>query len=205
MTYNSAVVIIVCIWAVPAVLFLPWTQVYSERVYLVGRFPYLICSAEWTRPVYREVFVIGVVFVMCYMVPLVVIAGFYAMIGCRVWRRSVRGLRASRARLNIRRSKVKVLRMLFAVFAVFAVSWLPLYAVELRDLYRGRRTSERHLLNALRPVAQWLGAANSCVNPFIYCYYSDNFRRGTTRVLQDIACRKHLNQEDFTRTSANVR
>lgn len=95
--------------------------------------------------------------------------------------------------------------MLFAVMVVFALSWLPLYIVQLRDLYRLRYSDERYILDAIRPIAQWLGAANSCVNPFIYCYFSVNFRKGTSRVLNDLTCRRQLNQDDFTRTSANVR
>jgi len=32
---------------------------------------------------------------------------------------------------------------------------------------------EKQLLDRyIRPLAQWLGASNSCINPFVYCYFS---------------------------------
>ena len=35
----------------------------------------------------------------------------------------------------------------------------------------------------LTPVAQWLGSANSCFNPFIYCFFSTRFRNGSRNLV----------------------
>lgn len=70
--------------------------------------------------------------------------------------------------------------MLIVVFVTFALSWLPLYVVGLRLLFglQGMSVAEKNILKKyILPVAQWLGASNSCVNPFIYCYFSYSFRR----------------------------
>ena len=77
--------------------------------------------------------------------------------------------------------------MLVIVCVIFALSWLPLYTLRLRLLFADAGSISQTELNGLKryglPVAQWLGAANSCVNPFIYCYFSPAFRRGIRRTL----------------------
>jgi len=77
--------------------------------------------------------------------------------------------------------------MLVIVFVTFSLSWLPLYAVGLRLLFSapdemsaGERTT---LKMYVLPVAQWLGAANSAINPFIYCYFSASFRSAIRQAL----------------------
>jgi len=77
--------------------------------------------------------------------------------------------------------------MLVIVFVMFSLTWLPLYVVRLRLLFSTpdqMTTSERTILKKyVLPVAQWLGAANSAVNPFIYCYYSASFRSAIRQML----------------------
>jgi len=70
---------------------------------------------------------------------------------------------------------------------MFSLSWLPLYVVGLRLLFSapdGMSAAERRTLKKyVLPVAQWLGASNSAVNPFIYCYFSVSFRSAVRQVL----------------------
>ena len=60
------------------------------------------------------------------------IAIFYLLIGIRVWKRRVAGMRGTRAERNIQRAKIRIVRMLLVVFIIFALSWLPLYSFRLR-------------------------------------------------------------------------
>ena len=76
--------------------------------------------------------------------------------------------------------------MLVVVFVTFTLSWLPLYSVGLRLLFglEHMSTAEKTILKKyILPVAQWLGASNSCVNPFIYCYFSCSFRLAIRQVM----------------------
>jgi len=109
----------------------------------------------------------------------------------QVHQRRVLGLgRGSRAEINIARTKVKVVRMLIVVFVTFSLSWLPLYVLRLHLLFSAGKTTiaERMTLkNYVLPVAQWLGAANSAVNPFVYCYFSASFRSAIRQLLRRAA------------------
>ena len=164
---------------------------YRQKTFDVSDFDFVACTADWSaNKDYRKIYTIGVVFLTCYLMPLIFIAIFCVLIAVRVWKRNVRGMRGTRAQVNIHRVKIRIMRMLVAVFVTFAVSWLPLYSIELRTILGplpGR--AEKNLLRTyLVPMAQWLGASNSCVNPFIYCYFSDNFRRSIIAVVHSRSC-----------------
>lgn len=107
-----------------------------------------------------------------------------AQFALQVLRRRVRGLRRdSRAAVNMARTNGRIIRMLIVVFVLFAISWLPLYSLNIRLLVDSAvSAAERAALKTyVFPVAQWLGAANSCVNPFVYCYFSRGFRSAVVR------------------------
>lgn len=174
---------------------MPWVFVYGQRTFIVdGRYEFVACHAEWPMAWMERAFTVGVVFLTCYLLPLVCIGVFYALIGIKVSRRRVGHLAVqSRAAANIRRSKTRLLRMLVAVVILFAGSWLPLYVVNLRRLFAmppaAGSLEKRVLEHYLGPLAQWLGASNSCINPFVYCYFSHGFRSGVAGLLRAVFCR----------------
>lgn len=191
MTSRCAALVILFIWLVPSLAFIPWILIYDETTFFVSGHAYVACHADWSDPRTGKAFTIAVVFLTCYFIPLAFIVVFCLLIGVRVWRRRVRGLLGPRTKRNILRIKTKVLKMLVVVVVLFALSWLPLYVIALRTLFEpGMARHEKALVRKyLYPVAQWLGAANSCVNPFIYCYYSSNFRCAVRQVLRRTAGR----------------
>ena len=151
---------------------------------------------------------VTIVFLTCYLLPLACISVFYALIGARVWRRRVGHLAVqSRAAANIRRSKTRLLRMLVTVVVLFAASWLPLYAINLRRMFAdppGAGSVEKRVLERyVGPLAQWLGASNSCINPFVYCYFSHGFSSRTKR--QDIHCEERRRRCDLFSVEWNVK
>lgn len=84
MTAKAAAIVIALIWAAPAGLFTPWVFVYREKIYNVTGFEYVACHAEWRSAAICRVFTLGVVFLTCYLIPLVVIAVFYLLIAVKV-------------------------------------------------------------------------------------------------------------------------
>lgn len=75
--------------------------------------------------------------------------------------------------------------MLVVVVASFALSWLPLYAlfVWVKLGPPPRTPDQEAFISATLPVAQWLGAANSCVNPVLYAFFNRRFRAGFQTVI----------------------
>lgn len=148
-----------------------------------------ICYPLFPSKTVDKGFFLGAMFLICYLVPLCFICVCYSLIGIKVWRRSVAGLRGTKTERNIQRSKIRIVRMLIVVAVFFASSWLPLYSIRMRILFGPTmQWDEKKVMGVLTPIAQWLGSANSCVNPFIYCYFSEQFRKGIIALLKSRSC-----------------
>jgi len=84
MTAKMAAIVVALIWVAPAGLFTPWVVVYREKRYDVSGFDYVACHAEWQSAALSRAFTLGVVFLTCYLMPLVIIAIFYLLIAVKV-------------------------------------------------------------------------------------------------------------------------
>ncbi|XP_076818113.1 5-hydroxytryptamine receptor 1A-like [Clavelina lepadiformis] len=87
-----------------------------------------------------------------------------------------------RTRLTINRER-KVIRTMGAVIGAFVICWLPFFIKELLVPFCGESCS-------LDPVAEiiinWLGYANSALNPFIYAFANDEFSKAIAKLLRDL-------------------
>lgn len=67
--------------------------------------------------------------------------------------------------------------MVFVVILTFAVSWLPLYIIFIVIKFEYLQYDNvRSVLDVMLPIAQWLGASNSCINPILFAYMNRSFR-----------------------------
>lgn len=81
------------------------------------------------------------------------------------------------SRLKIRK---KIAKMVVALVSLFAVSWLPVYLLDIWiDFYIPKPSQDdtpSPWILQLRPFAQWLGLTNSSLNPICYCFVGDLYR-----------------------------
>ncbi|ELU16809.1 hypothetical protein CAPTEDRAFT_225192 [Capitella teleta] len=194
---NTAAILIAIIWLVPVCIQVPWAVFYRLEQFPVPDTEHIhrICYAKFPSKQIEKGFFVGGVFLTCYIAPLCVIIIFYSLIGVRVWRRTVSGIKGSKAERNINRAKIRVVRMLIVVAVVFAFFWMPLYATRIHVMFAPKMEEEQLSLvkNTIVPIAQWLGAATSCVNPFIYCYFSLQFRKSIVAMLKNGTCCGRIN------------
>lgn len=190
-TGRRARLIILLIWIVALTTTIPWPLYF----HLVSAFPtspeIRLCLEEWPSERDKDLYFILANVVFCYLLPLILILLCYVMIWIRVWRRSIptESKDAHIDRLQ-QRSKVKVVKMLVVVVIIFMLSWLPLYAIFIRIKLGSEQMEswEDVLLPYVTPVAQWLGASNSCINPVLYAYFNQKYRRGFTAIIQSRSC-----------------
>lgn len=157
-------------------------------------YPLLSCFENWADPHMRKVYT-TVLFAHIYLIPLTIITLMYCRIGIKLYTTSVisgneqqeGGEGQNSTRPFISHKKIKVIKMLIMVALLFTLSWLPLWILMLLTDYGGLQPGELELLSGyVFPFAHWLAFSNSSVNPIIYGYYNENFKRGFQAV-----CRTH--------------
>ena len=172
------------IWAWALLIISPWVYSYQqvESQARVAGETIKICITTWHNPLLGKIHLIGIVYVFCYVIPLISISVFYALIARKVWFRPA-FLRSNEAsRKIVQRSKTRVVKMLLLVVFMFALSWLPLLTLYVyMTLNSGGRFAEQ--ISKAMPFLQFIGQANSCVNPIIYCLYSTKFRNGFKKIM----------------------
>ncbi|XP_023253344.1 neuropeptide FF receptor 1-like [Seriola lalandi dorsalis] len=147
------------------------------------------CYENFDNPHMRKVYT-TVLFAHIYLVPLTVITIMYGSIGVKLCSYVVANREpqlANAVQLGGRRGglpmisqkKIKVIKMLIVVALLFMLSWLPLWTLMMMTDYAGLDSDQLDLLTSyIFPFAHWLAFSNSSVNPIIYGYYNENFKRG---------------------------
>ena len=171
LTRRKTALVITFIWTFAVLVYSPWVVVHERHLWHDNAT--YVCEAMWSKTA-QKVFFIGVNFLTSYTIPLLLISAFYAQICRRVWNRKAVGESANEA---VHNTRVKVVKMLLVVVVLFALSWLPLYVINMRVMFWQFDAASPDfdaVTSFVLPLAQWLGLANSCVNPLVYCFFSRN-------------------------------
>lgn len=80
-----------------------------------------------------------------------------------------------------KRSERKVTRMVSIVVAMFVLCWLPFYVFNVTSVTGTIDTTP--VLKSTFEFVVVLGYANSCANPILYAFLSDNFKKSFQNVL----------------------
>ncbi|XP_061657235.1 neuropeptide FF receptor 2-like [Syngnathoides biaculeatus] len=142
--------------------------------------PFYWCRENWPSPDMRKVYT-TVLFVNIYLAPLILIVVMYARIGLALFRtaRPVRASLRGGGTGSGTEKKKRAIAMLLVVALLFIVSWLPLWTLMMLSDYASLTEGQYRVVNIyLYPLAHWLAFFNSSVNPIIYGFFNENFRRG---------------------------
>ncbi|CAN7941670.1 unnamed protein product, partial [Ixodes hexagonus] len=119
-------------------------------------------------------------FMSSFVVPLTLVFILYVLMLRRLWFGVTPGGRISAESL---RSKRRVTQLVVVVVLVFAVCWCPVQVVLLLksvDLYGQPMNPPRIVIQI---ASQILAYTNSCVNPFLYAFLSENFRKSFRKII----------------------
>ncbi|KAF3696140.1 Neuropeptide FF receptor 2 [Channa argus] len=199
-TVLVAKVAIVLIWVLAVVIMCPAAVALTvEKVpfhFMVYNddfnhtFPLYTCYENFPNPEMRKIYT-AVLFAHIYLVPLTVITLMYGSIGVKLCSSVVANREPQLANATVQvggrrvgqpmisQKKIKVIKMLILVALLFMLSWLPLWTLMMMTDYMGLDSDQMDLLTSyIFPFAHWLAFSNSSVNPIIYGYYNENFKRG---------------------------
>lgn len=158
------------VWGVSLLVIIP-TMIFSG----LNNLP--VCGMVWPEPM--DVYCTGFIFftfLVGFFLPLMVICLCYIFIIVKV---KSSGMRVSSTKRK--RSERKVTRMVSIVVVVFVLCWLPFYIFNLTSV-----TSSIEPTSAIKSAFDFvvvLGYVNSCANPILYAFLSDNFKNSFQKVL----------------------
>ncbi|XP_005989221.1 somatostatin receptor type 1 [Latimeria chalumnae] len=131
------------------------------------------CNMQMPEPSQQwlAVFVVYT-FLMGFLFPVIAICMCYILI---IVKMRVVALKAGWQQRK--KSERKITLMVMMVVTVFVICWMPFYIVQLVSVFVGQHDATVSQLSVI------LGYANSCANPILYGFLSDNFKRSFQRIL----------------------
>ncbi|WAQ94429.1 GALR2-like protein [Mya arenaria] len=193
-TTTASMVVCMIVWLASIIISLPFAIYFRTTVQIGG---YIYCEDVWPEPkqVYGKASITLVV-LTTYVVPLTVIIYCYAKILQTLWRNKMahgtqsNGITSKKTQLQDKRRK-RVTKLVASVVIVFAVSWLPIHILNIWFKYDPLfpRTPTMYVMKI---VSHTLSYSNSCVNPFVYAFLSDGFRKAFRKTFPSIANRYRI-------------
>lgn len=115
--------------------------------------------------------------VLGFAIPLCFIMTFY----CMVIRKLRRVAKKTNRPKDKRRSHRKVTKLVLTVITVYILCWLPYWVGQMSLITMPSDVCGTRIKVALFLFVCWLSYSNSAVNPILYAYLSDNFKRSFLR------------------------
>ena len=137
---------------------------------------YVVDSAIALDESYRRIYYTAF-FLIGYAVPLTVICVLYVLLVRRVGGRGRVGSHSGEVlstSVKAAAARRRVMRMVTAVIVTFAVCWLPTHVAFLVEAYASVHVDYRIEMVAFQIGATCLAYINSCLNPVIYTFLSEN-------------------------------
>uniref|UniRef100_A0A665UA73 G-protein coupled receptors family 1 profile domain-containing protein n=1 Tax=Echeneis naucrates TaxID=173247 RepID=A0A665UA73_ECHNA len=175
---RVAKVVSAVVWVVSFVVVLP-VVIFSDVQETFNS-----CNMSWPEPkdVWSTAFILYTATVG-FFGPLLIICLCYLLI--LVYKIMLSCVKSSRARAGFpkrRRSERKVTRMVVVIVVVFVLCWLPFFIINMVNLVV--IIPESSVTAGIYFFAVILSYANSCANPVLYGFLSDNFKQSFRKVLR---------------------
>ncbi|XP_023689506.2 mu-type opioid receptor isoform X1 [Paramormyrops kingsleyae] len=169
-TPRNAKIVNVCNWILSSAIGLP-VMIMASTVAHRNAPKIIDCTLKFPHPYwYWDNLLKICVFIFAFIMPVLIITVCYGLMILRL--KSVRLLSGSKEKdRNLRR----ITRMVLVVVAVFIVCWTPIHIfVIIKALV--------NIPNSLLQSITWhfcitLGYTNSCLNPVLYAFLDENFKR----------------------------
>uniref|UniRef100_A0A3Q3K236 Neuropeptide FF receptor 2 n=1 Tax=Monopterus albus TaxID=43700 RepID=A0A3Q3K236_MONAL len=205
LTIATSKLIIVIIWFLAVFIMCPsgvMLQVTKEQTVRIvlgqdnNTHPFYWCRENWPSQEMRKIYT-TVLFANIYLAPLTLIVLMYARIGFTLFKSPVPPMRVSgivtEGRHTISSKKKRVIMMLLVVALLFILSWLPLWTLMMLSDYATLTEHQHRVINIyMYPLAHWLAFFNSSVNPIIYGFFNENFRRGFQAAFKFQLCSAYI-------------
>ncbi|XP_022239718.1 allatostatin-A receptor-like [Limulus polyphemus] len=176
-TERNAYIAIVITWSCIIVACVPVLQAHGLMNYMFREKEHSVCVFLADEGYNHVAFQISF-FLSSYVVPLVLIFALYMLMLKRLWFHGAPGGKMS---AESQKSKKRVTRMVVVVVLIFAICWFPIQIVLVLKSLRKYELEAGTI--ALQISSHILAYMNSCVNPILYAFLSENFRKAFRKVI----------------------
>ncbi|XP_070567419.1 QRFP-like peptide receptor [Ptychodera flava] len=188
MTKCRAVFIAVIIWLVAMAAMSPQLFVLQTNIIrdVIWDKEYVICMEVWPRKEQKKIFTFFIVGSF-YLLQIGIMTGLYARIGHRLWAKNAVGpsqIHPEYLAASLKRKRRATL-MLILVVVLFAVCWAPFQVVSVIREFPPLPDNETNRL--MLAVVQLIAFCDTCINPFIYAFLNENFRK---RFISSLRCKR---------------
>ncbi|KAM9633208.1 galanin receptor type 1 [Trichechus inunguis] len=170
---RNALLGVAVIWALSIAMASP--VAYHQRLFLRGSGNQTFCWEQWPNQRHKKAYVVCT-FVFGYLLPLLLICFCYAKVLNHLHKKLKNMSKKSEA------SKKKTAQTVLVVVVVFGISWLPHHIIHLWVEFGVFPLTPASFL--FRIAAHCLAYSNSSVNPIIYAFLSENFRKAYKQVFK---------------------
>ncbi|XP_022781287.1 prolactin-releasing peptide receptor-like [Stylophora pistillata] len=133
---------------------------------------------------FKMIFYYLYLFFLMYLIPLLVISTLYFSVCRRLRKRNIPGFDIPETKQRNEATKQKVVRMLMIITAVFAICWLPSQVYSVAALGFFPDVHYVLLPRYVQYLFNWLGHANSAINPWLCLTLSETLREALCKVLK---------------------
>ncbi|XP_048852611.1 tachykinin receptor 3a [Brienomyrus brachyistius] len=175
---TATKVVIASIWVLAVVLAFPLCF-YSTTKKIPRR---TLCYVAWPRNSKDPLMYHIIVTVLVYMLPLVVMAITYTIVGATLWGGEIPGDTSDNYHGQLR-AKRKVVKMMIIVVVTFATCWLPFHIYFIVTGVNRRLNRWKYIQQVYLSVL-WLAMSSTMYNPIIYCCLNSRFRAGFKRAFR---------------------
>lgn len=178
-TERNAYVVIILSWVLIMLLNTPILMQYEKLDYVFHGEDRSAClNIEIVEDPQEGRILYGCFFAFSYVVPLTLVCILY---GFMLKRLLYGGVSRCNQSAEILRSKKRVTRMVVMVVVIFALCWLPIQLI-LMIQYFGTYPESTTFVG-IQIASNCIAYMNSCVNPLLYAFLSDNFRKSFRKLL----------------------
>ncbi|KAM9770475.1 tachykinin receptor 3-like [Menidia menidia] len=175
---RATIGVILFIWSLAVILAFPLCYFSTTRT-LPGR---TFCYVAWPRMADDPFMYHIIVTVLVYLLPLVVMAITYTIVGVSLWGSEIPGDSSDNYHGQLR-AKRKVVKMMIIVVVTFALCWLP-YHVYFLVTGLNKHLSRWKYIQQVYLSVMWLAMSSTMYNPIIYCCLNGRFRAGFKQVFR---------------------
>ncbi|RUS79030.1 hypothetical protein EGW08_013213 [Elysia chlorotica] len=175
-TSGKALLLCLCIWFVSFLVMLP-VILYSQTMKNMDMDGKLWCGINWPTDlsIASDKAFTWYSFLLGFAIPVSLISVFYILVVVRL--RHVGPAKKTREK---QRSHRRITRLVLTVVVVYIVCWLPHWCFQVHLVFNDVNDAHKNLV-LLVNFFTILCFSNSMLNPFLYAFISENFRKSFSK------------------------